>query len=152
MLNSIFEYKDGEFISKINNGKRKKNHVVRFSKVSSGYYSTRINYNKYYKHRLVWIYHYGEIPKHKEVDHINGDKSDNRIENIRLATRSQNNMNKKVNGYERRKTTNGTKYCARLKLNGITYRGTWTYDLEEALKDRAELEKKYFDNDFIRGQ
>jgi hypothetical protein len=42
-------------------------------------------------HRLAWLWHYGEWPT--QVDHINRVKSDNRIENLRLATNSQNRAN-----------------------------------------------------------
>ena len=43
-------------------------------------------------HRLAWLYMYGEFPK-LEIDHINRIKTDNRIVNFRLATRSQNAHN-----------------------------------------------------------
>ena len=43
-------------------------------------------------HRLAWLYVYGEWPKN-EIDHINGDKTDNRIENLRDVTRAINAQN-----------------------------------------------------------
>lgn len=42
-------------------------------------------------HRLAWLYVYGECPKY--IDHINMDRSDNRIANLRPATASQNHGN-----------------------------------------------------------
>lgn len=45
-------------------------------------------------HRLVWLWVYGEWPKHN-IDHINGNRSDNRIENLRDVTGSVNNENRR---------------------------------------------------------
>ena len=44
---------------------------------------------QYGAHRLIWIYHFGTIPTGYVVKHINGVRSDNRLENLRLATRSE---------------------------------------------------------------
>ena len=46
-----------------------------------------INRKRYCEHRLAWLYVYGKWPEDM-VDHINGIKDDNRIENLREATRS----------------------------------------------------------------
>lgn len=43
-------------------------------------------------HRLAWLYTYGEMPS-GDVDHINRDRDDNRIDNLRCATRSENMRN-----------------------------------------------------------
>lgn len=44
-------------------------------------------------HRLIFMLHHGFMPQ--EIDHINGDRADNRIENLRSVTRSQNQYNKR---------------------------------------------------------
>lgn len=59
----------------------------------SGYIHIRIGKHKYMAHRLAWLYVYGEFPKDM-IYHINGNTSDNRISNLREATRSQNLMNR----------------------------------------------------------
>jgi hypothetical protein len=48
----------------------------------------------FYIHRLMWELFVGPIPPSMEVDHINRDRGDCRLENLRLATSNQNSMNK----------------------------------------------------------
>lgn len=48
-----------------------------------------------YAHRIAWELFNGKIPEDKEIDHINGNTLDNRISNLRLASRTQNNANRK---------------------------------------------------------
>lgn len=55
-------------------------------------------------HRVVWILHNGSIPEGVVIDHINRVPSDNRIENLRLATKSQNKLNTTITA-KRYKTT-----------------------------------------------
>lgn len=49
----------------------------------------------YVAHRLGWALYHGKWPE-QDIDHINGDRSDNRIGNLRLATRSENMQNAKT--------------------------------------------------------
>lgn len=60
---------------------------------TNGHTQIRINNRLYMAHRLAWFYIHGVWPKN-ELDHINGDKKDNCITNLREATRSENNRNK----------------------------------------------------------
>lgn len=60
-----------------------------------GYVLVRIRGNAVSAHRLVWFMVNGQWPP-AEIDHINGCPSDNRICNLRLATRSQNNRNRRA--------------------------------------------------------
>jgi len=60
--------------------------------LSLGYVVIGIDKKIYKAHRLAWLYVYGEFPK-EQLDHINGNKEDNRICNLREANQSQNNFN-----------------------------------------------------------
>lgn len=57
------------------------------------YYVAAINNTLYYLHRIIWKMMIGHIPDEMEIDHINGNSLDNRIENLRLVNRSQNMIN-----------------------------------------------------------
>ena len=60
---------------------------------SKGYRTITIKKRRYYEHRIAWYMVTGEDPTGFEIDHINGDKSDNRFCNLRLATCQANKAN-----------------------------------------------------------
>lgn len=72
---------------------RRLNGAVAGSTFADGYRGVGINGRQYMLHRIVWLHANGEIPEGIEVDHINGVRSDNRLSNLRLATRSTNMLN-----------------------------------------------------------
>ena len=57
-----------------------------------GYRHMKINHKCYLAHRLAWLYVHGEWPD-GQIDHINGNRKDNRIENLRLVCNKQNSEN-----------------------------------------------------------
>jgi hypothetical protein len=63
--------------------------------VSTGYIRLRIAGKSYRAHRLAWLYTHGSWPI-KYIDHINGDKTDNSILNLRDVTPSGNRQNQRV--------------------------------------------------------
>ena len=60
----------------------------------TGYIHVEVDLHTYMGHRLAWFYVHGEWPR-EHIDHINGESSDNRIANLREATRFQNHQNRK---------------------------------------------------------
>lgn len=76
-------------------GKGRRKDLVAGCKNGKGYVCIRIDGQIYLAHRLAWIYVHGAIPEGKLIDHRNGVCSDNRICNLRVASHSQNNENKR---------------------------------------------------------
>ena len=65
-------------------------------KDKDGYVITnRINGKQWREHRYIWTQVNGEIPEGMEIDHINGKKDDNRIENLQMLTKKQNNARRR---------------------------------------------------------
>lgn len=62
---------------------------------TKGYRRIRVNKKDYHAHRLAWVFHHGRWPK-DQIDHINGDRGDNRIDNLRECNQSQNNANTRL--------------------------------------------------------
>jgi hypothetical protein len=60
---------------------------------SRGYMGIMINKTKHQAHRIAWLYMTGGMPK-LDVDHIDGIKTNNKFENLRLATRAENGRNR----------------------------------------------------------
>ena len=64
--------------------------------ISHGYIRIGIDGARYMAHRLAWLYVHGEFPPN-QIDHINGDRSDNRISNLRSVVRNENSKNQQKN-------------------------------------------------------
>ena len=145
-LNSLFYYKDGNLYSKIDRYKTilKKDTLIKCY-LQSGYLRTCINYKSYRVHRLIFMMHYGYMPN--QIDHINGIKDDNRIENLREVTHTQNQLNKGI----QKNNTSGiknvvfeeNKWRVRLTVNGKLKSFGCYSDIELADLVATEARDKY---------
>lgn len=76
-----------------------KNNRIISQATRNGYKRVLINKKLFSVHRLMWEAFNGPIPDKMQVDHINGDKADNRLENLRLVSGSDNMKNAYANGH-----------------------------------------------------
>ena len=145
-LHQIFEYKEGNLYYKENCGKMKIGKKAG-SKRTSGYIAIVINKKPYYAHRLIFMMFYGYFPKF--IDHINGEKSDNKIENLREATKQNNSWNVKkftnnTSGYKNISWNKREKrWYVRIAVNGKNKHFGGYFDIEVAKFVAETMRYKY---------
>lgn len=101
-----------------------------------GYLILKIKSKQYKAHRIVFAIHNKRLPI-GEIDHINRNKKDNRIENLSECTRLDNVSNSMGSGFGIYiDNTKGLKKKYSFKLKGKTYR---FYSIEEAIKNKLKL-------------
>ena len=103
--NELFTYKDGKLFNKV---KRGQSGAIGRQAGNRGMVS--VNSVVYRTYRIIYEMHHGDIPEGMFIDHINRDPSDNRLENLRLASNFQNSQNRKGLGYFKRSSGNYTAY------------------------------------------
>ena len=119
---------------------------------TDGYLAVMVLGVLYLTHRIIWVWWHGEMPKN--IDHINGIPSDNRIENLRSVTNAENHKNLSI----RTDNTSGTigvfwnkaskKWLAQISIKGKnTHLGCFS-DKNKAIKTRkqAEIDYGYHEN------
>lgn len=94
-----------------------------------GYVEIAVANRPYRAHRIAWAFVHGEWPQHL-LDHINGDRSDNRIFNLRPATRATNLQNQTQPRSNNRSGYLGVCVATRCKLSGLptAWRATIKHD------------------------
>ena len=121
-----------------------------------GYRKISINRESIYAHRLAWLFVYGEWPQ-GEIDHINRKRDDNRIENLRTATKSQNRHYAGL-GKSNRSGFRGVHFSktdkygkerwrAQIKINGHRIHIGY-FDIPEAAHEAYQAAAKHYFGDF----
>lgn len=126
LLQELFYYKDGFLFNKVKRSSNAMpNTMAGTLPKNSDYRRVSISNKIYLEHRIIWIYFNGLIPKGMFIDHINQNKKDNSIENLRLCTRSENQYNRGAyknntsgfKGVSFNKALN--KYSAQMRVNDV---------------------------------
>ena len=115
---------------------------------NSGYNNIRIFNKTYRTHRIIWLYVYGTWPN-DQLDHINGNRQDNRLCNLRECTNSENQQNKKI----RKDNSSGfmgvsfskksQKFQSHIKVNTKSLHLGLFDDAKEAHEAYLEAKQKY---------
>jgi hypothetical protein len=131
--------------------------VENWGNTSAGYCQVKFNGTTIYYHTIIWVLSTGkDIPQGLEIDHINGNKIDNRIENLRLVTSRGNsqNMEKHRDGklvgavfYKR-----PGKYKTNIYIGKLIHLGYFETEKEahEAYKIACKHIRNYVDNKSFR--
>jgi hypothetical protein len=141
----------GLFTRLVNLGNFKAGSLVNIKPHKSGYTYIRITVDgkakQFSLHRLAWLYVHGNLPEF--VDHINHNRSDNRIENLRAVSRVENNKNQSIAKHN----TSGhigvswhkgqKKWTAGIKVN-YKRKHLGSYDnIDDAIRARKKAEALY---------
>ena len=113
---------------------------------ADGYCRLSIDKRLYLLHRLIWLWHYGYLPE-SEIDHVDRDRGNNRIENLREVSTQCNSKNKDVRSdnktgvtgvfwYERYQA-----YQASIRVNGSSIHLGYYAELIEAVCHRLAAEQ-----------
>lgn len=150
LLNELFIYNNGNlFVKNVS----KKNTRLKIGDkaghtTKQGYGLIKINGKSYLLHRVIYCMHYGYFPN--QVDHIDNNPINNKIENLREVTGSQNCMNKKISirntsGYKNVCWHKAAKkWRVQIKIKGVSKNFGCYEDIELADLVAHEVRNKYF--------
>jgi len=138
-LKELLDYNSetGVFTWKVSPARQVFSGDIAGTKRKDGYIQIKVKNKLILSHRLAWIYMYGYLPKY--IDHINGQRDDNRIINIREVSNQQNSLNSKIS----KNNTSGIK--------GVYWdksRNKWTVRL--SIDGKCKFFKRFDDIDLAK--
>ena len=150
MMNEYFTYSNGNLYWKKKTGyKVVVGNLVGDKLSSHGYKTLGFFGKKYYQHQIIFLMHHGYFPEC--IDHINQNKTDNRIENLRDVTISQNSQNSKlskrnvtgIKGISFHKSRN--QYAVQKMINKKSIFGGWFYRLADDVTCLNEINRSAYE-------
>lgn len=148
-IKELLDYDEdlGIFTWKVSTNKKVEVGDIAGSGKQGDYIRVRIDGTLHQCHRLAWLYKYGEFPK-GEIDHIDRDKSNNAIWNLRDTDRSTNAYNRDLqsnnkSGVKGVRQIADNKWRAYIGYKGKTIQLGHFECFELALEARREAEQKY---------
>lgn len=152
-LTKVFEYEpeSGTFIWKIRASRAVKPGDIAGSLNKNGYLLIKVRKYIYRAHRLAWFYFYGQRPPIEayRIDHIDGNKLNNAIKNLRAVSNAKNTRNHKMYSHNTSGITGvyfneqSQKWCAQIHTNGKQIHLGSFHFFEDAVKAREAAEIKY---------
>jgi len=147
-IKSLFDYhpEHGEFIRKTTVSHNAKKGDVAGYVAKNGYRYLSIKNKKHLAHRLAWLYEHGTMPK-MNIDHKDGNKLNNSIDNLRECNQSQNIANSKARGGlvgKKGVTLQSGKFRARIKVDGKSKHLGYFNTVEEAHNAYCEASTIFF--------
>lgn len=121
---------------------------------SYGYWLIGLDFITYQAHRLVWLHYYGFDPGEMEIDHIDQNKSNNALSNLRLATSSENHCNKpqpkrSMRPYKGVEPTASGRFQASIRMNNKRY-CLGMFDTAEAARQSYIVAAEKLHKDFCK--
>jgi len=148
-LAKLFKYdpETGSLTWRVSKGAVKVGNVVHLHK-GNGYLTVKVDGIQYQAHRVIWHIVHGEFPLN-DIDHINQDKTDNRLANLREVTRLENCRNKPLN---KNNTSGvcGVSFCTRdrtwkaqITVSRVRKCLGYFKDMSDAIAARLDAEIEY---------
>ena len=145
-FDELFAYKDGNLFWK-NSRKGTKAGDKAGGLYGDGYISLSVSNKRYLAHRVIFLMHNEYLPE--MIDHIDGDRTNNRIENLRAATRAQNGHNFGLSAHNKSGHRNvywsnkDNRWRVHLRCNGKRISCGSFVELDDAIAAANSAREKY---------